>query len=148
MIPSPNAGRHLFRTASIFAFLCALAHALGHIFFYIDIGSFDSRRRAVYETMTSYEADPVLHGSLWRILQMFSLSFSLFLLLTGVVGFWLLKQDVPPAVLRSLTRLFVVFWLLALGLFCGLHPVIQPITISAALALLYGLSLWLQRRVV
>jgi len=145
MAQSRLAGSGLFRVASYWLLISAVGHSIGHYFYYIDVAGFTERRASLYAAMQGYVADGLLGTSMWEILQMFSLSFSLLLLFTGLINLVLDRLELSAAAFRKITVTNLSLWLLGLISFAFLHPVIQPLLIAGVAGVLYGLSWWKQR---
>lgn len=134
--------RLFYRVASYLLLLSGLGHAFGHYRFYVDRSWFPADRQSVANTMQAYVADSFLHSTMWTLLQMFSLSFSLFLLFAGLVNLLMLGGDLPLEFMKRAARFNLIFWLLSLCLFLVMHRVIQPIVICASVSLMFALAYW------
>lgn len=123
-----------------------LAHSIGHYLFYVSESSFDAERVSLMNTMKAYVADKILfQTSMWTLLKMFSLSFSLLFLFAGLLNLLILKSDLPEAFLSKVALFNAVFWLVSLLLFAILNPAIQPIAICLTASLLFGISYYVSR---
>jgi len=131
-----------YRLASYLLLLSGLGHAFGHYRFYLDRSWFPADRQSVANTMQAYVADNLTGATMWTLLQMFSLSFSLFMLFAGVINLLLLGAELPPEFLKHAALFNLVFWLISLGLFMALHRVIQPVVICSSVSLCFALAYW------
>jgi len=138
----PRAFRICWKLASYLLLLSAAGHTLGHYVAYVDESRFSLTRRALVTAMKASAAGGPMHPSTWTMLQMFSLSFSLFLAFAGLANLVLLHAEPPPYIIRRMAVFNLLFWGIAFLLFLLVHPVIQPIVISGFVALLYGGALW------
>ncbi len=84
-------GRFFYKIAAWWLLVSAAAHSVGHYLFYMDESRFSPERLDIARQMQALVADPVLDGSLWRMLQAFSLAFGLFLLFAGISSLVLLS---------------------------------------------------------
>lgn len=134
--------RLFYRLASYLLLVSGLGHAFGHYRFYVDRSWFPADRQSVAKAMQAYVADSGLQSTMWTLLQMFSLSFSLFLFFAGFINLLLLGGELPPEFMKRAARFNLIFWLLALGSFLALHRVIQPIVISFSVSLMFALAYW------
>ena len=133
-------GRFFYRVAAWWLLVSAAAHSVGHYLFYMDESRFSPERLDLAKQMQSLVADPVLDGSLWRMLQAFSLAFGLFLLFAGISSLVLLRGKPSGSVLQRMANFNAVFWGVAFILIFLLHPVIQPLIISGVTFLLFALA--------
>ncbi|MEE9208748.1 MAG: hypothetical protein V3U67_10350 [Gemmatimonadota bacterium] len=133
-------GRFFFKIAAWWLLVSAAAHSVQHYLFYIDESRFTAERLEIARRMQALVADPVLDGSLWRMLQAFSLSFGLFLLFAGVSSLVLLRGRPSGALLQRMARFNSVFWGGAFIIVFLVHPVIQPLVIAGAACLLFAAS--------
>lgn len=131
-----------YRIASYLLLLSGLGHVFGHYRFYVDRSWFPADRQSVANAMEAYVADSFLHTSMWTLLQMFSLSFSLFLLFAGLVNLLLLGGNLPREFMKRAARFNLIFWLVALASYLALHRVIQPIVICSSVSLMFALAYW------
>lgn len=129
-----------YRLASYLLLLSGLGHAFGHYHFYIDRSWFPADRQSVANAMQAYVADGMTGATMWTLLQMFSLSFSLFLFFAGLINLLLLGGDLPREFMRRAALFNLVFWLVSLGLFVILHRVIQPMVICSLVSLCFALA--------
>lgn len=135
-----------FAAGSYFLFLAVLMHASGHFVFYINESGFDSERVSLMNTMKAYIADKMLfQTSMWTLLKMFSMSFSLLFLFAGSMNLLILKGDLPTDFLQKVALFNAIFWFVSFLLFTILNPAIQPISICFIASLLFGISYLLSR---
>ncbi|MBS1787813.1 MAG: hypothetical protein JST85_08830 [Acidobacteria bacterium] len=132
--------RLFYRIASYLLLVSGFGHAVGHYRFYVDRSWFPADRQSVANAMQAYVADSFLHATMWTLLQMFSLSFSLFFLFAGLINLLLLGGELPPEFMKRAARFNLIFWLIALGVFLALHRVIQPIVICSSVSLMFALA--------
>lgn len=119
-----------FVVGSCFLLLSSAGHLVGHFIFYIRESCFDAERVSLMNTMKAYIADKILfQTSMWTLLKMFSLSFSLLFLFSVLLNLLILKSDLPEAFLAKVALLNTIFWFVSLLLFSALNPAIQPIAI-------------------
>lgn len=145
--PVPVAALRVHRFTSGFLIVAGVAHSIGHWLFYVRVSGFDPRRRALHQAMDAYVADElVLRTTMWDLLQMFSLSFSLLLFFAGISGLVLARAHVDPRTFRAMARFNAVFWSAALAGYVLLHPAIQPVVIAGSAAAGY-LWVWWRLRV-
>lgn len=131
---------------SCFLLLVVIAHATGHFMFYVNESSFDSERVSLMNTMKHYIADRLLfQTSMWTLLKMFSMTFSLLFLFSGLINFLILKSDVSAEFLQNVALFNSIFWFLAFLLFLILNPAIQPVVICPIASVLFGISYVLSR---
>ncbi|MEN8143901.1 MAG: hypothetical protein ABFS14_03025 [Gemmatimonadota bacterium] len=133
-------GRFFYKIAAWWLLVAAAAHSVGHYLFYIDESRFSSDRLDVAKRMQALVADPVLDGSLWRMLQAFSLSFALFLLFAGLASLVLLRGKPGGALLQRMANFNALFWGSAFVLIFLIHPTIQLLIISGVAFVLFALS--------
>lgn len=138
----PRGFRVCWKLASYLLLLAAAGHSLGHYVSYVDESRFSLSRRALVTAMKASAAGGPMHPSTWTMLQMFSLTFSLFLAFAGLMNLLLLHADLPPHRLKKLAAFNAIFWAITFLLFLLIHPVIQPIVISAVVALLFSGAYW------
>ena len=131
-----------YNLASYFLLLSAITHATGHYLFYLDESGFASDRVALAEAMKGYLADTfILNTSMWTLLKMFSLSFSLLFLFAGLINLLLIRSNLPADAMKRVAKFHLLFWLASLLLFLSLHPAIQPIVICATASSLFAIAL-------
>jgi hypothetical protein len=131
--------RGWYRIASGLLLVAAGAHLVAHWRFYLDAASFDAPRRAVMAAMQSYVVFPPTGGTLWTVLQMFSLCFAILLAVLGTQG-WILARECEPAALRRhaiRNALLCAIGALAVAL---LHPLPQPLLVLGAACMLHVLA--------
>jgi len=138
----PKLFRICWKLASYLLLLGAAGHSVGHYLAYEDESRFSLARRALVAAMKSSASGGPTHPSTWTMLQMFSLAFGLFLAFAGLANLVLLRAGPPLQILKRMTVFNLIFWGMAFLLFLLVHPVLQPIVISGAVALLFGLALW------
>lgn len=138
----PKMFRVCWRAASYLLLLGAVGHSIGHYVSYVDESRFSLARRALVAAMKAYTSNERMGTSTWTMLQMFSLSFGLFLAFAGLVNLIFLRADPPPHMLKRMTVFNLIFWGISFFLFLLVHPVIQPIVISGVVSLLFALALW------
>lgn len=138
----PKLFKICWNLASYILLLGAVGHSVGHSVAYEDESRFSLARRAMVAAMKASASGGPTHPSTWTMLQMFSLSFGLFLAFAGLGNLVLLRADPPPRIMKRMTVFNLIFWGMAFLLFLLVHPVLQPIVISGAVALLFGLALW------
>lgn len=131
------------KASSYFSLLAAIGHASGHYVYYIDLAGFSPERLELAKTMMAFVTDPSLNTSMWTLLQMYSLSFSLLWLLFGTFNLLLLRMDPTYTNLKIVLKFDWLFCLVSCILYIMLDPVIQSIVISGACAALYLVS-WIQ----
>lgn len=135
-----------FAIGVIFLLFTFLAHSVGHYLFYVNESSFETERVSLMNTMKAYIADKMLfQTSMWTLLKMFSVSFSLLFLFAGLMNLVILKSDLPEAFLSKVALFNAVFWFASLLLFAILNPAIQPLAICLAASLFFGVSYYLSR---
>lgn len=133
-------GRFFFKIGAWWLLVAAAAHSVGHYLFYIDESRFTPERLEVARRMQELVADPVLDGSLWRMLQVFSLSFGLFLLFAGVSSLVLLRGKPGGALLQRMAHFNAIFWGGAFVLIFLIYPMIEPLIIAGVAIILFGLA--------
>jgi hypothetical protein len=135
-----------FVIGAIFLLFAFLAHSVGHYLFYVNESSFEAERVSLMNTMKVYIADKILfQTSMWTLLKMFSMSFSLLFLFAGSMNLLILKSDLPEPFLSKAALFNAVFWFVSLLLFFILNPAIQPLAICLAASLFFGVSYYLSR---
>lgn len=138
--------KSLFSIGSYFLLLAVLGHSMGHFLFYMYESRFDAERTSLMNTMKAYIADRMFFDtSMWTILKMFSMSFSLLFIFSGLINLLILKSDLPDEFLQKVALFNAVFWFVSLILFSALNPAIQPILICLIAAILFGTSYYLSR---
>jgi hypothetical protein len=136
----------LFSIGSYFLLLAVVGHSVGHFLFYISESRFDAERLSLMNTMKAYIADRMLfETSMWTLLKMFSMTFSLLFSFAGLMNLLILKSDLPDEFLQKVALFNAIFWLLSLILFSTLNPAIQPIVICLMATILFGTSYYLSR---
>lgn len=130
-----------FAIGSYFLLLAVLMHSSGHYLFYINEGSFDAERTTLMNTMKAYIADKVVfQTSMWTLLKMFSMCFSLLFLFAGLIDLLILLSALPDAFVRTVALFNAGFWLASLLLLAWLNPAIQSLVICLVASLLFGIS--------
>lgn len=101
-----------FAVGSYFLLLSSVGHLVGHFIFYVNEMSFDAERGSLMNTMKAYVADKMMfQTSMWTLLKMFSLSFSLLFLFAGLMNLLILRSDLPETFLPKVALFNTLFWL-------------------------------------
>lgn len=145
--PTPPGRMTVFRSPRVWLYaagswliVTAVAHSGGHVWtFVLENGLVGQREFAMNAMKQALSSDP-LQPSMWRLLRMFSVSFSLFLIFGGAITVMLTWMAAPLRLLRSVALFCTVFWTVAFGLYVFVDPVIQPILIAGVAVPLYAIA--------
>lgn len=129
------------KVASYFLIAAGSGHYIGHYVSYEDESQFSVGRLELAKRMQAYISSGPLPVSMWTMLQMFSLSFGLLFILGGLTSLVLIRPDLPLSSAERLMKFNCIFWGTSFAIFL-IHPVIQPLVISAVASLLYGYAWW------
>jgi hypothetical protein len=120
--------------------LTGLAHMSAHVWVYVlEEGISGQHAFAVNAMKQAFSLDP-LQPSMWRQFRVFSVSFGLLLLFTGLVDVALAWTNADPRTLRTVSLLATVFWTLAFIPYAFVDPVIQPIVVTIVAVPLHGIA--------
>lgn len=136
----------IFSIGSYFLLLAFVGHSFGHFLFYIYESRFDAERTSLMNSMKAYIADRMFFDtSMWTLLKMFSMTFSLLFLFAGLMNLMILKSNLPDEFLQRTALFNSVFWFISLVLFSALNPAVQPIVICLITTVLFGTSYYFSR---
>lgn len=135
-----------FAIGSYFLLLSSIGHLVGHFLFYVNESSFDAERVSLMNTMKAYITDKMLfQTSMWTLLKMFSMSFSLLFLFAGLINLFILKSDLPQKFLQKVAIFNSSFCFVSFLLFAILNPAVQPLTNCLISSMMFGCSYYFSR---
>ena len=102
-----------FKLANFLILFHALGHTFGHFTTFADYSGASAELTAVYESMQTGLTPG--GNNIWNLFLMFSITYSLFQLMVGVINLLLVySKDISRATMKRLTMVNTILWALCL----------------------------------